>query len=61
MSKKLHIVGELMNNSYARARRAFSSRDPRGYQELAQLQSRLGADFLTLNLDGTQNIQVRRQ
>jgi 5-methyltetrahydrofolate corrinoid/iron sulfur protein methyltransferase len=61
MSKKLHIVGELMNNSYARARHAFSSRDPRGYQELAKLQSRLGADFLTLNLDGTQAIQVRRQ
>jgi 5-methyltetrahydrofolate corrinoid/iron sulfur protein methyltransferase len=61
MSKKLHIVGELMNNSYARARRAFSSRDPKGYQELAKVQSRLGADFLTLNLDGTQTIQVRRQ
>jgi cobalamin-dependent methionine synthase I len=61
MSKKLHIVGELMNNSYARARNAFTERDPKGYQELARLQSRLGADFLTLNLDGTQRIQVRRQ
>jgi len=61
MSKKLHIVGELMNNSYARARRAFSNRDPRGYQELARLQTHLGASYLTLNLDGTQNIQVRRQ
>jgi 5-methyltetrahydrofolate corrinoid/iron sulfur protein methyltransferase len=61
MSKKLHIIGELMNNSYARARRAFSKRDANGYQELARLQSRLGADFLTLNLDGTQSIQVRRQ
>jgi 5-methyltetrahydrofolate corrinoid/iron sulfur protein methyltransferase len=61
MSKKLHSIGELMNNSYARARRAFSKRDANGYQELARLQSRLGADFLTLNLDGTQSIQVRRQ
>jgi len=61
MSKKLHIIGELMNNSYARARRAFSQRDPKGYQQLAKLQARLGADFLTLNVDGTQNIQVRRQ
>ncbi len=61
MSKKLHIIGELMNNSYARARRAFSNRDPKGYQELAKLQSRLGAAYLTLNIDGTQNIQVRRQ
>ncbi|MGH9608008.1 MAG: dihydropteroate synthase [Terracidiphilus sp.] len=61
MRKKLHIVGELMNNSYARARKAFTARDPQGYGELARLQSDLGADYLTLNLDGTQRIQVRRQ
>jgi 5-methyltetrahydrofolate corrinoid/iron sulfur protein methyltransferase len=61
MSKKLHVIGELMNNSYARARKAFHHRDPRGYQELAKLQSALGADYVTLNLDGTQRIQVRRQ
>ena len=50
-----------MNNSYARARRAFTERNPAGYQELARLQSEVGADYLTLNLDGTQRIQVRRQ
>jgi 5-methyltetrahydrofolate--homocysteine methyltransferase len=50
-----------MNNSYARARKAFRHRDPKGYQELAQLQASLGADYLTLNIDGTQQIQVRRQ
>ncbi|HTQ49443.1 MAG TPA: dihydropteroate synthase [Candidatus Acidoferrales bacterium] len=61
MSHKFHIVGELMNNSYARARKAFTERDPSGYRELARLQAGLGADFLTLNLDGTQRIQVRRQ
>jgi 5-methyltetrahydrofolate corrinoid/iron sulfur protein methyltransferase len=61
MSKKLHVIGELMNNSYARARKAFHHRDPRGYQELAKLQSALGAEYVTLNLDGTQRIQVRRQ
>src|ERR1700733_6643711 len=61
MSKRLHIVGELMNNSYARARKAFRARDAKGYQQLAKLQTGLGADFLTLNLDGTQMIQVRRQ
>ncbi len=61
MSRKLHIVGELMNNSYARARKAFTGRDPRGYQALARLQADLGAEYLTLNLDGTQRIQVRRQ
>jgi cobalamin-dependent methionine synthase I len=61
MNEKLHVIGELMNNSYARARKAFAERDTRGYQALAALQSGLGADFLTLNLDGTQRIQVRRQ
>jgi cobalamin-dependent methionine synthase I len=61
MSKKLHIVGELMNNSYARARKAFTARDVDGYARLAKRQSDLGADYLTLNLDGTQRIQVRRQ
>jgi len=61
MPRKLHIIGELMNNSYARARRAFTERNPAGYQELARLQSEAGADYLTLNLDGTQRIQVRRQ
>jgi len=61
MARKLHIIGELMNNSYARARRAFTDRNPAGYQELARLQSQAGADYLTLNVDGTQRIQVRRQ
>jgi 5-methyltetrahydrofolate--homocysteine methyltransferase len=61
LPRKLHIIGELMNNSYARARRAFTERNPAGYQQLARLQSEVGADYLTLNLDGTQRIQVRRQ
>jgi 5-methyltetrahydrofolate--homocysteine methyltransferase len=61
MNKKLHVIGELMNNSYARARKAFTERDPNGYQELAKIQAGLGADYLTLNLDGTQRIQVRRE
>lgn len=61
MKRKLHIVGELMNNSYARARKAFTTRDVEGYRELARRQSDFGADYLTLNLDGTQRIQVRRQ
>lgn len=61
MNRKLRIIGELMNNSYARARRAFTARDLEGYRQLAKRQSALGADYLTLNLDGTQRIQVRRQ
>lgn len=57
--KKLHIIGELMNNSYARARKAFTDRNVTDYQNLATIQSDLGVEFLTLNIDGTQRIQVR--
>jgi 5-methyltetrahydrofolate--homocysteine methyltransferase len=59
-NKKLNIVGELMNNSYARARNAFTARDVKGYQNLARIQTDLGAAYLTLNVDGTQLIQVRQ-
>lgn len=61
MTRKLHVIGELMNNSYARARKAFTGRDLHGYQALAKLQVDGGAEYLELNLDGTQNIQVRRE
>ncbi len=57
--KKLNIIGELMNNSYARARDAFNARDIAGYQNLARIQTDLGAAFLTLNVDGTNRIQVK--
>ena len=50
-----------MNNSYARARRAFESKDLDSYQKLAVSQSELGAAYLTLNIDGTQRIQVKLQ
>jgi cobalamin-dependent methionine synthase I len=60
-TNKLQIIGELMNNSYARARKAFTERNPKDYQKLAKLQTNLGASYLTLNLDGTQQIQVKRQ
>ncbi len=54
------LIGELMNNSFARARDAFQRRDLKKYQELAKRQSDLGADFLTLNIDGTQTMRVRK-
>jgi 5-methyltetrahydrofolate corrinoid/iron sulfur protein methyltransferase len=54
------LIGELMNNSFARARDAFHRRDLKKYQELARRQSELGADFLTLNIDGTQTMRVRK-
>jgi hypothetical protein len=37
MTRPLQVIGELMNNSYARARKAFLNRDPQGYQHLAKL------------------------
>jgi cobalamin-dependent methionine synthase I len=60
-TKKLHVIGELMNNSYARARDAFTNRNVAGYQNLARIQTDLGAAYLTLNLDGTHRIQVRKE
>ena len=54
----LKIIGELMNNSYGRARKAWQARNVAGYQELAKLQTELGASFLTLNIDGTQKLSV---
>jgi len=56
---RLNIIGELINNSYARARKAFTDRSIPGYQQLAKLQADLGARFLTLNLDGTARLQVK--
>ena len=48
-----------MNNSYARACRAWNSRDLTGYQKLARHQTELGADYLTLNIDGTHTVSVK--
>jgi 5-methyltetrahydrofolate corrinoid/iron sulfur protein methyltransferase len=58
---RLRIIGDLINNAYARARNAFRERSVAGYQELARGQTALGASFLDVNVDGTQQIQVRRQ
>lgn len=52
------VIGELMNNSYGRARKAWQSRDTAGYQHLAKLQTDLGSSYLTLNTDGTQKLSV---
>ena len=58
-TKKLHTIGDLINNAYGRARKAFRERDLKGYQNLARSQTELGVDYLDVNLDGTQQIQVR--
>ena len=57
----LQIIGELMNNSYGRARKAWQARNVAGYQELAKIQTDLGASYLTLNIDGTQKLSVTLQ
>jgi cobalamin-dependent methionine synthase I len=57
--KKLHIIGDLINNAYGRARKAFSERNLEGYRNLAKVQTDLGVDFLDLNCDGTSRIQVK--
>ena len=58
-AQKLNIIGELMNNSYARARNAFTARRAADYAHLAKIQADLGVQYLTLNLDGTARIQVK--
>lgn len=53
------IIGELINNAYGRARRAWEARDVTGFQHLAKLQSDAGAELVNLNIDGTQKVAVR--
>ena len=60
-SPRIRIIGELINNAYARARRAWEARDVSGYQALAKLQSDLGAEVVNLNVDGTQRVSVRAE
>lgn len=59
MSRPVRIIGELMNNSFARARKAWEARDLAGYRNLAKIQTDLGADFMTLYLGGTQTLAVK--
>src|SRR5271154_2922671 len=61
VQRPFKLIGELMNNSFARARKAFQARDPKKFGELAKRQSEMGADFLTLNIDGTQMMRVRME
>ncbi|MDI1336892.1 MAG: dihydropteroate synthase [Lacunisphaera sp.] len=58
---RIRIIGELINNAYARGRRAWAARDVAGYQRLAKLQSDAGAELVNLNLDGTQSVAVRTE
>jgi len=55
------LIGELINNSFARAARAWEKRDAAAFAKLAKLQADLGADYLTVNIDGTQSMRVSPQ
>lgn len=59
--RPFRLIGELINNSFLRAARAWNDRDLCAYQRLALRQTELGADFLTINIDGTQSMRVRPQ
>jgi 5-methyltetrahydrofolate--homocysteine methyltransferase len=59
--RPFRLIGELINHSFARAARAWEARDVAGYQKLAKLQADLGADYITLNIDGTQSMRVTPQ
>lgn len=61
MSQSFNIIGELINNAYARARRSWAARDLEGFQNLAKIQAELGARYLTLNIDGTSTMQVKQE
>ncbi|MEX2093420.1 MAG: dihydropteroate synthase [Pirellulales bacterium] len=61
LRRPFKLIGELMNNSFARAGRAFAQRDLAAYQHLARRQVELGADYLTLNIDGTRSMRVKPQ
>ncbi len=55
---QIKIIGELINNAYARARRAWEARDLSDFQHLARLQDEGGAAVINLNIDGTQSVSV---
>ena len=58
-TRPFSLIGELMNNSFARAARAFKAKDVDRYRKLAIKQTESGANYLTLNIDGTQSMLVK--
>ena len=56
---KIGIIGDLINNAYGRARRAWQAKDIKGYQALAISQTEQGSDYLDVNLDSTRNMNVK--
>ncbi len=56
--RRIRVIGELINNAYARARRAWEARDVAGFQALAALQAGAGVEAVNVNIDGTQRVSV---
>jgi 5-methyltetrahydrofolate--homocysteine methyltransferase len=56
---RIGIIGDLINNAYGRARRAWKARDLKAYQALAISQTEQGSDFLDVNIDSTRNMNVK--
>lgn len=58
---KVGIIGDLINNAYGRARRAWAARSLEGYQNLASLQVAAGSDYLDVNIDNTSRVSVSKE
>ncbi|MEN8187453.1 MAG: dihydropteroate synthase [Bacteroidota bacterium] len=56
---KIGIIGDLINNAYGRARKAWKNRDIEAYQALAISQTEQGSDYLDVNIDSTRNMNVK--
>lgn len=59
--KKIGIIGDLINNAYGRARRAWAAKSLEGYQDLAKLQVAAGSDYLDVNIDNTNRVSVSKE
>lgn len=58
---KLRIIGELINNAYARSRRAWENRDLEGFQALAKSQVDHGSEYLDVIIDSTAKCTVNKE
>ncbi|MBT8044171.1 MAG: dihydropteroate synthase [Verrucomicrobiae bacterium] len=58
---KLKIIGELINNAYARSRRAWENRDLAGYQALATSQVDHGSEYLDVIVDSTPKCSIDKE
>lgn len=55
----LTIIGDVINNAYGRARKAFTEKNLEGYQAIARSQRDSGCHYLDVNIDGTQVLNIK--